>query len=87
MRPCHGTKEPSLTTQADTEQVASDAAAVSADRSSGPPRLESFSYDDAIVRMFMLAPLVWALVAMLVGVIIALQRAFHRQRRPSRSSR
>ncbi len=35
--------------------------------------LESFTYDDAIVRKFTLATLVWALVATLAGVVIALQ--------------
>jgi cytochrome c oxidase cbb3-type subunit I/II len=35
--------------------------------------LETFVYDDAIVRKFTLATLVWALVATLAGVVIALQ--------------
>lgn len=35
-------------------------------------RLESFSYDDKIVRMFALATVVWGLVAFLVGLIVAL---------------
>ncbi len=35
--------------------------------------LEAFVYDDAIVRKFMLATLIWGFVAMLVGLIIALQ--------------
>lgn len=39
-------------------------------------RMESFVYDDQIVRMFMLATFVWGLVAFLVGVIIAAQLAF-----------
>ena len=34
--------------------------------------MEEFSYDDAIVRMFMVATLVWGFVAMLVGIYIAL---------------
>ncbi len=34
--------------------------------------LESFSYDDKIVRMFALATLIWALVATLAGVIVAI---------------
>jgi len=38
--------------------------------------LESFSYDDAVVRKFALATLVWALVSMLVGVYIAIELAF-----------
>jgi len=37
--------------------------------------LESFSYDDAIARKFMLATFVWGLVGMLVGLLIALQLA------------
>ncbi|MCP4477190.1 MAG: cytochrome-c oxidase, cbb3-type subunit I [Planctomycetaceae bacterium] len=36
------------------------------------PHLESFSYDDAIVRMFSLATLVWGLVATLVGLFVAI---------------
>ncbi len=39
------------------------------------PHLERFSYDDGVVRMFMLATLVWGLVAMLVGVLIAVELA------------
>ncbi len=35
-------------------------------------QLDSFSYDDSIVRMFCLATLVWGLVATLAGVIVAL---------------
>lgn len=41
---------------------------------SSPP-VETFSYDDGIVRMFTMATLVWSIVAMLVGVIIAAQLA------------
>jgi cytochrome c oxidase cbb3-type subunit I/II len=36
-------------------------------------RMERFVYDDAIVRMFLMATLVWGLVGMLVGLVIALQ--------------
>ena len=39
-------------------------------------RLEQFAYDDAIVRLFLSATLIWALVAMLAGVFIAIQLAF-----------
>ena len=39
------------------------------------PQLESFRYDDAIVRRFMIATFVWGLVGMLVGLLIALQLA------------
>ncbi len=35
-------------------------------------QLESFTYDDQIVRMFALATLVWGLVATLVGLIVAI---------------
>lgn len=37
------------------------------------PRLESFSYDDQIVRKFLTAMLVWGVVAFLVGITIAIQ--------------
>ena len=42
---------------------------------SRPP--ETFRYDDAIVRKFTLATLVWGLVAFLVGIYIAFEMAFH----------
>ncbi len=38
--------------------------------------LESFSYDDAIVRKFMLMTLVWGIVAFLAGIYVALELAF-----------
>jgi cbb3-type cytochrome c oxidase subunit I len=41
---------------------------------SGP--LERFEYDDTIVRMFMGVTLLWGVVGMLVGLIIALQLSF-----------
>ncbi|MBK8914983.1 MAG: cytochrome-c oxidase, cbb3-type subunit I [Phycisphaerales bacterium] len=37
--------------------------------------LERFTYDDAIVRKFLFATLLWAVVAMLAGLFIALQLA------------
>jgi cytochrome c oxidase cbb3-type subunit I/II len=40
--------------------------------------LESFSYDDAVVRKFLTATLVWGLVAFLAGLFIALQLALPR---------
>ena len=40
------------------------------------PKLESFSYDDAIVRKFLWAMVIWALVAFLVGIILAIQLPF-----------
>lgn len=39
-------------------------------------QLENFRYDDAVVRKFAWATIVWAIVGMLVGVIIALQMAW-----------
>ncbi|MEM0925779.1 MAG: cbb3-type cytochrome c oxidase subunit I, partial [Planctomycetota bacterium] len=36
------------------------------------PQLESFSYDDGIVRLFATATIVWALVGTLAGLIVAL---------------
>ncbi|HMN96685.1 MAG TPA: cytochrome-c oxidase, cbb3-type subunit I [Phycisphaerales bacterium] len=39
----------------------------------GSERLESFTYDDAIVRKFVAATIVWGLVAFLAGLIVALQ--------------
>ncbi len=38
--------------------------------------LEAFVYDDAIVRMFGWATIIWGIVAFLVGVIIAIQLAY-----------
>ena len=38
--------------------------------------MESFRYDDAIVRKFVVATLLWGIVGILVGVILALQLAF-----------
>ncbi|MBI1809399.1 MAG: cytochrome-c oxidase, cbb3-type subunit I [Gemmatimonadetes bacterium] len=39
-------------------------------------RLDSFSYDDAIVRKFLFATIIFGLVGMLVGLIIAVQLAY-----------
>ncbi len=41
----------------------------------GAARLDSFTYDDAIVRQFVWATFIWGLVGMLVGLTIALQLA------------
>ncbi len=41
-------------------------------------QLEKFSYDDAIVRKFMTATLVWGVVGMLVGLILALQLVIYK---------
>lgn len=43
---------------------------------SGSGALESFRYDDAIVRKFALVTIIWGVVGMLVGVIIAAQLAY-----------
>ncbi|MFM1889510.1 MAG: hypothetical protein RLZZ565_267, partial [Planctomycetota bacterium] len=37
--------------------------------------LERFSYDDAVVRKFLAATVIWGIVGMLVGVVVALQLA------------
>lgn len=42
---------------------------------SGNGRLESFSYDDQIVRWFIYATLIWGATAMLLGVTVAFQLA------------
>ncbi|MGE3617004.1 MAG: cytochrome-c oxidase, cbb3-type subunit I [Gemmatimonadales bacterium] len=39
-------------------------------------RLESFSYDDAIVRKFLFATFLWGFIGMTVGLLIALQLAY-----------
>ncbi len=39
------------------------------------PHLDTFSYDDAIVRKFLWATFIWGLVGFLVGLLIALQLA------------
>ena len=39
-------------------------------------QMETFRYDDAIVRKFAWMTIIWAIVGMLVGVILALQLAF-----------
>lgn len=38
--------------------------------------IETFSYDDRIVRMFAIATLIWAIVGMSIGVLIAAQLAY-----------
>ena len=39
--------------------------------------IEKFSYDDGIVKKFTVATIVWAFVAILVGIIIAFQMAYY----------
>lgn len=41
-------------------------------------RLETFSYDDRIVRYFVIATVVWGAIAMLLGITIAFQMAEYR---------
>ena len=38
-------------------------------------RLETYSYDDEVVRMFVIATIIWGAVALLLGVVIASQLA------------
>ena len=40
------------------------------------PQLESFKYDDSIVRKFMVVTFIWGFVGMLVGLLIACQLAY-----------
>ena len=39
----------------------------------GDHKLDEFTYDDAVVRKFLLATIVWGIVGMLAGVIVAIQ--------------
>ncbi len=41
-----------------------------------PSRVDVFAYDDQITRMFVLATMIWGLIGMTVGVLIALQLPF-----------
>ncbi|MFA6046894.1 MAG: cbb3-type cytochrome c oxidase subunit I, partial [Phycisphaerales bacterium] len=45
-------------------------------KAAGGAVMERFVYDDQIVRMFMVATMVWGLVATLAGVFIGLELAF-----------
>ncbi|HEY3296386.1 MAG TPA: cytochrome-c oxidase, cbb3-type subunit I [bacterium] len=45
--------------------------------SQGSPSLETFAYDDAITRKFTLAALVWGVVGMAAGIIVAAELAFY----------
>ena len=38
-------------------------------------RLDSFSYDDVIVRKFLWATVIWGLVGFLMGLVVAIQMA------------
>jgi cytochrome c oxidase cbb3-type subunit I/II len=62
----------------DTAQAsATDTAQAAINEYNALPKTDTVVYDDAIVRKFTIATLVWAGVAMLVGLIAALQLAFH----------
>ena len=39
-------------------------------------QIETFRYDDEIVRKFLLATIVWGVIGLLLGVIIATQLVF-----------
>src|SRR5690606_36473506 len=41
-------------------------------------KLETFSYDDKIVRYFVIATVIWGAIAMLLGITIAFQMAEYR---------
>jgi cytochrome c oxidase cbb3-type subunit I/II len=47
------------------------------DKTSEGGTLESFRYDDQIVKYFTIATLVWGLVAFLVGIYVAFEMAYH----------
>jgi cytochrome c oxidase cbb3-type subunit I/II len=51
---------------------------VGLDQTASPPggHLERFAYDDAVVRKFAAATVIWGIVGMLVGLILAVQLAF-----------
>ena len=49
---------------------------MSTEATAAPSRLERFSYDDAIVRMFVTATLVWGMVGFLAGMVLAMQLPF-----------
>jgi hypothetical protein len=52
-----------------------DRQAGDADQGVSHPKLESFVYDDAIVRAFLLATIFWGVVSFVVGLIAAIQLA------------
>ncbi len=57
-----------------TESNSDASATLEADPTEGP--MEQFKYDDDISRKFMAATILWGVVGMLVGVIIAFELAF-----------
>jgi cbb3-type cytochrome c oxidase subunit I len=52
-------------------------AAAPAVAGAGGARFEVFTYDDAIVRRFVTATIVWGFIGMAVGALLALQLPFH----------
>ncbi|WP_153556918.1 cytochrome-c oxidase, cbb3-type subunit I [Roseimaritima sediminicola] len=54
-----------------TTALAQDAPRPSDSDSPQAERMESFSYDDRIVRMFVVATIFWGIVAMAVGLVVA----------------
>jgi cytochrome c oxidase cbb3-type subunit I/II len=55
--------------------MAADDSTVTNDTAVGSKGLERFSYDDKIVRAFLIVIVLWGCVAFLVGIIAALQLA------------
>ena len=62
--------------QTSTRAPRPDASASTAAPRLGPSSLEVFSYDDQIVRMFVLATVLWGFIGMAVGALLALQLPF-----------
>ena len=58
------------------EQENAGAPGSSATQAAAPPQAVTVDYDDRIVKMFLGAVILWGVVGMLVGVIIALQIAW-----------
>lgn len=59
-----------------TESPQSEYESLSGQQEAARGPLEKFVYDDGIVRLFATATVIWGVVGMLVGVIVALQLAF-----------
>ena len=56
-----------------TESTASEISAGAKVEPTGPgQQIDSFSYNDSIVRLFALATLFWGVIATLVGLVVAL---------------
>jgi len=61
-----------MTTRSDRSAQSSDVARPSAGRADAGSTIESFVYDDDIVRKFVFATVLWGLVGTLVGLLVAL---------------